>query len=434
MDVTKNFNVGLATPLNVAFGFEARENTYGITQGEANSYYGIGAANFPGFGPTSVLSRSRKNYSEYIDFAVSPVTALQIDIAGRHEHYTDFGDTTVGKITARYDFSPEFAIRGTAASGFRAPTLAEEYYTQTNVTTTSAIVTLGPNSVGAAAEGIPKLGPENSVNYSVGFVAHLWDNLSATVDYYSIAIGNRIVGTGTAPCKSNNVLISQLVCNALIANGNMLDPTVVTTGTTVFTNSVSTITQGVDITANYHTDFGDLGTVNWTGAANWGETRISRLAPNPPALAGVPLQTPSSIANLTSLAPKFKFVVGALWNLDAWTINVREVVYGPTRAFVTPGTGATAPQPVFYTVNGANYYQFKTPTTGITDVDVSYAINEHLSLTVGANNVFDTYPPVLGLQTNGQPLDGGSTYFSPQNQTPYGFNGGFYFGRVNITW
>jgi iron complex outermembrane receptor protein len=434
LDVNKTFDVGLASPLNVAFGFEARENTYAITPGSPDSYFGIGASNFPGFGPTSVLSRSRKNYSEYIDVAVSPIADLQLDIAGRHEHYTDFGDTTVGKITARYDFSPAFAIRGTAASGFRAPTLAEEYYTQTNVSTTSAIVTLGPNSVGAAAEGIPPLGPENSVNYSIGFVTHLWDNFSATVDFYSIAIGNRIVGTGDAPCKSNNVIVSVPVCNALVANGNVLDPSVVTTGTNVFTNSVSTITQGVDITANYHSDWDDWGTVNWTGAANWGETRISSFAPNPPALAGVPLQTPSSIANLTSLSPKFKFVLGALWNLDAWTLNLREVIYGPTRGFVTPGVGRTASFPVIYVANGANYYEFKTPTTGITDIDLSYAFTDHLSVTVGANNVFDVNPPVLGLQSNGQPLDGGSTYFSPQNQTPYGFNGGFYFGRVNITW
>jgi iron complex outermembrane receptor protein len=434
LDVNKTFNVGLASPLSVAFGFEARENTYAITLGEPASYYGIGAANFPGFGPTSALSHSRKNYSQYIDFAVSPVADLQIDVAGRHEHYTDFGDTTVGKITARYDFNPAIAVRGTAASGFRAPTLAEEYYTQTNVTPTSATVTLGPNSVGAAAEGIAPLGPENSVNYSIGLVTHLWDNFSATVDFYSIAIGNRIVGTGTAPCKSNNVVISVPVCNALVANGNVLDPSVVTTGTTVFTNSVSTITQGVDLTANYRSDFEDWGRVNWTVAANWGETRISSQAPNPPALAGVPLQTPSSIANLTSLSPKFKFVLGALWNIDDWTLNVREVVYGPTRAFVTPGSGGTASQPVFYVVNGANYYQFKTPTTGITDIDISYAFTDHLSLTVGANNVFDQNAPVLGLQTNGQPLDAGSVYLSPQNQTPYGINGGFYFGRVNITW
>jgi iron complex outermembrane receptor protein len=434
LDITRNFNVGLATPLSLAFGFEARENTYAIAAGDPASYYGIGAASFPGFGPTSTLSKSRKNYAEYVDVAFSPVQDLQVDIAGRHEYYTDFGDAKVGKITARYDISPAFAIRGTLATGFRAPTLPEEYYTQTNVTTTSATVTLGPNSAGAAAEGIPKLAPESSVNYSIGFVTHLGDNFSATIDGYSIAMGSRIVGTGTAPCKSNNVVVSPLVCAALVANGNVLDPSVVSTGTTVFTNGVSSLTRGVDITANYSSDFGSYGRVNWTAAANWGETTISRLAPNPAALAGIVLETPDALANLTSLAPKFKNVLGGLWNLDAWTVNLREEIYGPTTGYVTPGSGGTSAFPVYFVVNGANYYQIKTPTTGITDIDVSYAFTENLSLTVGADNLFDTRPPVMGLQTSGQPLDGGSSFHNPLNQSPYGINGGYYFGRVAITW
>ena len=434
LDITRNFEVGMATPLSVAFGFEGRENTYAIGQGAPDSYYGIGAANFPGFGPTSVLSRSRKNYAQYIDLAVSPIAELHVNVAGRHEYYTDFGDTTVGKITARYDFSPSFAIRGTVASGFRAPTLAESYYTQTNVSTTQAIVTLGPNSPAAAAQGVAPLGPENSVNYSFGIVAKLWDNFSFTADAYSIAIGSRISGTGNAPCTSNKVIISPAVCNALAVNGNVLDPTVVNTSTTVFTNGLSTVTQGIDVTANYTSDFGDMGTVHWTGAANWNETRIGRIAPNPAALAGVTLQTPTSIANLTKASPKFKFVFSALWNIDAWTINAREVVYGPASTYVTPGTGGTAPFPVIYVANGANYYDDKVPTTGVTDLDVSYAVTDNIGVTVGGNNLFDERGPVLGRQTNGQPLDGGATYFAPRNHTPYGFNGTFLYGRVNITW
>jgi iron complex outermembrane receptor protein len=433
LDITKNFDVGFATPLSFALGFEGRENTYAITAGDPASYYGVGASSFPGFGPTSVLSKSRKNYAEYVDVAFSPITDLQLDIAGRHEYYTDFGDAQVGKITARYDVSPAFAVRGTIATGFRAPTLPEEYYTQTNVTPTAATVQLGPNSVGARAEGLSPLTPESSVNYSVGFVTHLWDNFSATVDFYSIAIGNRIVGTGTAPCKSNGVIISVPVCNAITANGNVLDPGVTSTGTTVFTNGVSTLTHGVDITANYSSDFGGWGTVNWLGAANWGETSISRTAPNPAALAGVTLQTPTSLANLTSITNKFKFVLGATWNLDAWTINLREVIYGPTLGYISPGAGGTSSLPVIYTVNGANYYQMKTPTTGITNLDVSYALTDNLSLTVGADNLFGQDPPVTPLQTNGNPLDNGSSYNSPPNQTPWGINGGFYYGRVKIS-
>jgi len=257
---------------------------------------------------------------------------------------------------------------------------------------------------------------------------------SATVDFYSIAIGNRIVGTGTAPCKSNGVVFSALVCNAIAANGNVLDPGVTSTGTTVFANGVSTLTHGVDITANYNSDFGGWGRVDWTGAANWGETSISSIAPNPPALAGVTLQTPGSLANLTSITNKFKFVVGASWNLDAWTVNLREIIYGPAVSYVSPGTGGTASLPVFFVVNGANYYQSKTATTGITDLDVNYAFTDHLSLMVGADNLLGRNAPVQPLQTNGGPIDNGSSYYDAKLYTPWGINGGFYYGRVKFTW
>lgn len=174
------------------------------------------------------------------------------------------------------------------------------------------------------------------------------------------------------------------------------------------------------------------GELDWRGEL--GETSISRTAPNPPALAGIALQTPISIANLTTLAPKFKFILGGLWSIDAWTINLKEEIYGPTVGYLTPGSGRTANFPVFFVVNGANYYQIKTPTTPLTDLDVSYAFTEHVSMTVGASNLTNQTPPINGVQTNGQPIDSGTQYSQPRSQSPYGINGGFYFGRINFNW
>src|SRR6202012_1693127 len=108
---------------------EAREDTYRITAGDPSSYYKEGPQSFPGFAPASATDHSRKNYAGYIDFAIAPIEELQIDIAGRAEHFSDFGDTQIGKINARYDFDEHWAIRGTLSTGFRAPTLEEEYYT-----------------------------------------------------------------------------------------------------------------------------------------------------------------------------------------------------------------------------------------------------------------------------------------------------------------
>ena len=128
LDVTKNFEVGLASPLTVAFGGEGRENTFAIGAGRLRPRPTRKAASpIRASSQSDAGAHSRKNYAAYIDLAVSPIQNLQVDIAGRFEHYTDFGDAKVGKITARYDITPEFAVRGTISTGFRAPTIQEEY-------------------------------------------------------------------------------------------------------------------------------------------------------------------------------------------------------------------------------------------------------------------------------------------------------------------
>ncbi len=197
LDIDRAFDVGMATPLNVAFGGEIRKDSFGITAGDPESIYNEGSQSYPGFQPTDAGTHSRTNYAAYVDFAGDPINNLKIDLAGRFEHYTDFGDATSGKLTARYDFSPAFAIRGTVSTGFRAPTLAEEYYSATNVAPTFAVVNLPPNSAAAAAAGFSPLKPEKSDNYSVGFVAHPMDRMQFTADAYEIDIRDRIINTGT---------------------------------------------------------------------------------------------------------------------------------------------------------------------------------------------------------------------------------------------
>src|SRR6185312_14558499 len=102
IDATHPFNVGMASPLTVAIGAEAREDTYAIGEGDPLASYKEGAQSYPGFPASGSGSHSRKNYAGYIDFAVAPIEQLQLDVAGRVAHSTDFGDTEIGKITARY--------------------------------------------------------------------------------------------------------------------------------------------------------------------------------------------------------------------------------------------------------------------------------------------------------------------------------------------
>jgi len=424
LDFSRAFDVGLAGPLNVAFGAEEREETYEILHGDPGSIYKEGGQSYPGFTPTDAGKHTRHNYAGYLDIAMIPVEHLTLDGAVRFEHFNDFGDTTVGKLTGRYDFSDMFAIRGTVANGFRAPTLAEEFYSATNVSPTAATVQLPPNSPAAALLGFAPLKPEKSTNYSVGFVAHPAPGLAITLDAYHIDIKNRIIGSGLYLGLNGATVVSQAVLNAIAAHGNVLDPTVTFVGVSLFANGVDTRTEGVDLTATYTTDLDAWGRIDWSLAANYNDTKITKQAPPPPALAaqGALLST-TAISDLTTASPKEKVTLGALWAINKWSVNLRETIYGESSEIVSPdGTGAPP------------NYTNKIGVKGITDLDVAYQVTEQVRVSAGANNLFDQKPPnMIQFPPSGGLADGSNVYDAPLGFSPFGINGGYYYAKVVVS-
>lgn len=434
LDLDRSFDVGLASPLNVAFGAEGRRETYGITAGEPSSYFGGGAQSFDGYTPLDQGTHSRTQYGAYVDFAVDPFTGLHTDIAGRYESYSDAGDALVGKLTARYDFNPNFAIRGTVSTGFRAPTLAEEFYSGTNVSPTSADVQLPPNSPAAALAGFRPLQPEKSTNFSAGFVAHPLENLQITLDAYDIELRNRIettgfiFGTETLP-NGQLVTVSQGVLNAIAARGVTLDTNLSYTGISVFTNATSTRTSGVDLTANYASDFDKYGHVDWTVGFNYNKTTVTKIA-NLPAIVSNsspqvaflgqfgPILNAVSESALTSATPAEKLILQANWTLDNWSVNLRGTTYGPSSEDVIN--------------NNIGFFVERIPATEIVDLDVGYKLTKNVKIDVGANNLFDTLPPKSPL-IDGAPADNALVYGVPLTFAAWGSNGGYYYGRVSIT-
>ena len=229
IDINRDVDIGLAGPLNVAFGGEFRRSAYAIGAGDPNSYIGSGAQSYPGFQPADASIHSRKNYAGYVDLSTKPIDQLRVDLAGRFEHYDDFGSKAVGKLTARYDVIPEFGIRGTVSTGFRAPTLAEEYYRATNVSPDSATVQLQPNSKSAADLGLGGLKPETSRNYSVGLALQPLPGITATIDAYWIDINDRVVASGTLNSVVNGQLVSPAIATA-IADSGAVPPSLVVPG------------------------------------------------------------------------------------------------------------------------------------------------------------------------------------------------------------
>lgn len=428
LDLNRNFDVGMATPLNVAFGLEQRRETYEIQAGDAASRYKAGSQSFPGFALTDAGKHSRDNTAAYIDLAASPIEALQLDLAGRVEHFSDFGDTSVGKFTARYDFSDKIAVRGTASTGFRAPTLAEEYYSATNVSPTSAFVQLPPNSPAARLIGVNGLKPEKSTNFSIGLVAHPAPRLTATVDVYQIEVKDRVAGSGSLYGLGGSVN-SEAVNAAILANGNVLDDGVTFKGISIFANGLDTRTKGAEIVLTYASDYGSLGGVDWSLTANLNETKVTKVKTSPSELFPQTLYDVEAISNLETTAPKYRVTVGALYSVSKFVVNLKESVYGESSNMEGNGYyDSSAPT----SASNQAYYKNSVPVTLITDLDVTYKLTDAIKLSAGANNLFD----VMAHKKNSDLLaiyrsnnDNSAVAIYP-SFSPFGINGGYYYGKI----
>ncbi|HWJ36109.1 MAG TPA: TonB-dependent receptor [Steroidobacteraceae bacterium] len=438
LDLNRDFDVGLAGPLNVAFGGESRRDTYQIKAGNAASYFGAGAASFPGLTPSDATERSRKNYAGYVDLAAKPIDGLRVDAAGRYEHYTDFGNATVGKLTARYDFTPAVALRGTVSTGFRAPTLAEESYTNVNVGPTTAYIQLAPNSAAASFLGLGSgLKPEKSTNYSFGVVLHPMDKVSATLDVFQISIKNRIMASGQLNGSITNTVtnpdgttttttvdVSPAVNEAIVATGNHLDPTVRNTGVNIFANGADTRTRGADFVLDYNDDY-SWGHVDWSIGATYNSTTLTSLVATPAALAGQQLFDQVAVSDITTASPKYVINLGGAWTMDKFSVTLREVIYGPSSEWENDNADT----------NGASvvYYQDKIGVMPVTNLDIGYEALKGLRLSIGANNLFDRYPNKQNsaLLKAFNSADDNSAVAQYPGFSPIGFNGGYYYLRAN---
>lgn len=424
LDVVREFAIGLAAPLSVAVGVEHRHETYEQKIGEPASRFAGGASSFPGIQPADAGKHSRDNEAVYVDLATSPITNLQVDVAGRFEHFTDFGNTAVGKLTARYDFDPAFALRGTVSSGFRAPTLAEEFYSATNVGPTSTFAQLAPNAPAASLLGLGSgLKAEKSTNFSLGVVVHPIDKLTATIDAYQIEIRDRIVGSGSLFSLFNGVPVpgAEAITATLIANGNPVDPAAVDVGITLFANGLTTRTRGVDLVLSYPAAY-SWGNVDYSASANYNKTKVTKINASPAQLGGQSLFDATAISDLETASPEFRINFAGVWTLGRFSATIRETIYGPSSRQEIGRDGT--------------YFKNKIDTTPITDVEVSFKPTKSVKLSLGANNVFNIYPDLNNaqyLQGFIDAFDVGGTTIYPSSFSPFGFNGGYYYAKLGYT-
>ncbi len=418
-DFRRGLDIGvLAAPLNIAAGAEFRYETFALGAGDPPSYELGGTQASTGFTPTDVTKTSRNIEAVYADLSGKLLPNWLIDVAGRFEDYsqTGVGSTVNGKFTTRYDFSPQFAIRGTVSNGFHAPTLAQSHYAATGVSPTSLTLQAPPTSPGGQLLGALPLKPETSTDVDFGFVLEPLPNLHMTLDFYQIQLDKRII---------NSAYISgPLALQAAAANGNSIEPN---SGEKAFiaffNNGVDTRTRGIDLTADYNTDFGNYGRVKWTLAGNYNDTTITKIYAPPAQLqaALVAAGSPPSYVNqwvasdLTQSSPKSKVSLAAAWHIQKFDATVRETRYGQ----VVQNTGNTSAI--------TNFANIDIKAAYITDLDAVYHLTDALSAEVGANNLFNKLPPVLPMALR----QGRGSDLYPAF-TPWGIAGGYYYGKITF--
>ncbi len=422
LDVQRNFNVGFAQPLSVAWGGEFRRDHYGIQPGDAASYQGggvpilsgpdsghvaaIGAQVFPGFRPSDATDASRNNVAAYVDFATNPVQQVSVDLAGRVEHYSDFGNTSTGKLAMRWEPITGYALRGTISNGFRAPSLGQEYFSTTStnfivangVSTPFDIRTFPVTSPQAVTLGAKPLRPELSRNFGLGLTAQPVQNLSFTADYYKIDISHRIVLSGNFIGAD----IQALLQNAGFAGVN---------GGRFFTNAIDTRTEGLDLVLQSGKDLGDAGTIRFTGGYNHNYTHVTHVDSTPPQLA----KYQASLFDRTQLGltevaqPHDNLRLSADYEVSRFSLVATESRYGSVTVL------ATTP---------ANDQTFSAKW--LTDLSLSYRLPHGITLTGGADNIFNVYPD----KTIAANQSGGIFLYS--GFSPFGYDGAFYYGRVTV--
>ena len=424
-DGVRPLDVGLSEPLNLAFGVEFRNETFAQSAGQLQSYnrnpgstQSGGAQGFPGFSPANVTDRDRHNWAAYVDVEGNLTEALSFGVAGRYEDYSDFGDQFTGKVSARYDFTEAFALRGAVSTGFRAPALQQQYfsYIATNLVTSvvggvpvTNLIQSGTFRVDdpiSIALGAKPLEAETSVNYSLGAVFRS-GGLELTVDAYQIEVEDRIILSEnlgpTRPSQSAETIAAVLA---------IIQPLGVTSAR-FFTNGLGTTTKGIDVVARYRlpTDFGRF---DFTLAGNFNDTSVDTIPGVP--LVSIPVSPNflfdrSNILAFEEGTPKTKVLGSIDWRLDAFSVTAKATYYDSVLI-----------------ANNNSLVDYSTGDDTLFDLEARYEFPTGVGLALGVNNLTDEYPNFTPGNLNAPT---GSVGF-PQ-YSPYGFNGRFVYGRLSYS-
>jgi len=408
----------LSSGMTLASGVSYRHERYQILAGDAWTWIdgGVPVLDGPNAGVTTQRgSQSGSGFSDedadvwnrhviggYASATASVFDRLDLDVSGRYEKYSDFGSTATGKLSVRLEFSPNLALRGSVSTGYRAPSIAQLYYTRTTgviINNVQQIQRILPaNNPAAEALGAQALTPEQSRNMSFGLVWQPTRNSVLTLDGYDIRVDDRIVLTGTL----SGAFVSSVLAAA--GYGNLY-------GAQFFTNALDTRTRGFD--AVYRHRIADLlsGHLDVTLSYSANHTRITHEDATPEVLqmAGLTLVDRQQKAFVEHGTPDTKWVVSTNYTRGQWAVNSALVRYGKYAYY----------DDLFASLDQTFSKQF------VFNLSVDYRITDRLRATLGSNNLLGSRPDKQIPQQRSPSV---SEY---SNLAPEGANGTWIYARIH---
>ena len=405
-DVTHQFS----DMVFLASGLEYRNEGFEVVEGQRESYQigplagqGFSAASngFSGFGQLTAGEWNRANVAAYLESEVRPLKHWLVGLAVRGEDFDDFGQTFNYKVATNIgvtDFLEDanmiandemiLKLRGSYSTGFRAPTPGQQ--NTFNVTTEFNFEkddlvnngTIPSTNRAAALVGGKALEPETSTNFTSGFTFEVRD-INLTVDLFDVRMKDRLA-------LSQDFALTEEQKEELLKAG-------VTSAANLqefrfFTNDFDTTTQGIDIVLTVPVPNGDV-----TAVYNRTETTVTDF--NPVTLDEL------RIKELEENLPRQRGSLTVTQSITSqWSVLGRGSYYGN-----------------WYDSEDDETYTAKV----LFDLESSYLASAGLVITIGVQNLLNTYP-----DENPKSGNIGNQY---GQFSPFGFNGAFWYAKFGYS-
>lgn len=416
LDISRNFS----DQISVYFGTEVRRENFEVRAGEEASYIGGGVQSFPGLQPSNALNENRTNIGAYAGLDYEITKALLIGGATRLENYSKIGDSEgrsnfSWRLNARQLLGDKKgAIRASISTGFRAPSLHQIYLSNIQTLFVGQDVAQegtfnNVSEIARVALGVPQLDVETSLNLTAGLTYRITDHFSASLDFYRVAVEDR-------------VLLSNQITTGSLPEGHEVRAKLQEEGVEsfkFFTNAADTKTKGFDLVLHYDKiALGRKNNLGFTLALNHNKTKVDDDLISPKVFAenNIDIFGREEIGRLESGRPNWKGTLGSTFETGNFNFHLNNTYFG----------SVTETHPL----NASLDQVFAGKV--LTDLIISYDINEKININLTANNLFNVYPDEIISSTEDPELNFGGRFRYPWHVQQFGSLGSVYKVGANI--